>query len=585
MRRTVRGLRRMNAYRGRLEHFGQPVRGKTDTCARSGAWVGHFDSAKRALLRIYLNIFRLFLVGMAVRMAFLLLLGPALEVIGLPSDAHTLKKALTNPTIERLETENGLHIRCACPMRIRASDIPDHMREALIAREDRRFRMHQGVDYVGIGRALVADLLRGDTRQGGSTLTQQLAKTIVGDDKSVRRKIREALLAKRIERVFDKDDILNLYLNRVYFGGNAYGIEQAARIYFGKHAHDLTLLESATLVGMLKAPNRLSPADHPVKARSAAATVLRAMVGQGMITPARARKALASSVRQGDVPPVRLAIGRFQAWVEKRVTDLAPLPDDGQWQAVVSLDTWQQLAAQWAVKRNLEKVAWHDIDDVALVSMRPDSLVRAMIGGRKRFVHSQFNAATQAKRQPGSTFKIVPYLAAIEEGYTPDSRILDDPVSIDGWRPANYDGRFLGAMTMSEAFARSRNAATVRLARKIGFKRVAETARRLDLPGATNPASVLGTSEVRPIDLVGAYATIAAQGHRAEPGAVIAVLDSNGSVLYRRQRGGDRVVAAADAEAMDRMLKIAAQKGTGYRAAFDTTVAGKTGTTQHDRDA
>ena len=468
----------------------------------------------------------------------------------------------------------------------RLGDLPGHLPAAVLAMEDRRFRDHWGVDVFGLARATYVNLRAGRIVQGGSTITQQVAKNLfLSPERTLRRKVQELMLALWLERRFTKDQILTLYLNRVYLGAGAYGVEAAARRYFGRPAGELTLYQSAILAGLLKAPSRDNPLNAPDRAAARARLVLAAMVRTGAVTGVQARTARTLTVRRGEVGGPRTSAPYFVDWVLAQVGDYVT-PSQGDVVVVTSLDLEIQRAVERHVGR-LEGVGEGGAGEVAVVVMTTDGAVRAMVGGRGDR-RGQFNRTVQARRQPGSAFKTFVWLAALESGLTPDTAVVDRPVTIDGWSPRNFDGRHRGAMRLEEALARSVNTVAADLIRRVGPRRVVALAERLgiggDLPARYSLA--LGAAEVTLLDLTAAYAPLANGGHGVWPHAILEVRDAGGRVLYRRAGSGPGTVLAAPHVAQaNRMLRTAITDGTGRAAALDRPVAGKTGTSQGFRDA
>ncbi|HLY44251.1 MAG TPA: PBP1A family penicillin-binding protein [Stellaceae bacterium] len=457
--------------------------------------------------------------------------------------------------------------------------------KAVIATEDRRFYSHFGVDPVGILRAAFADLRAGHVVEGGSTITQQLAKILfLTPQRSFARKIRETLLALWLERQFSKNEILEIYLNRVYLGAGTYGVDAAAHRYFGKSATRLSLFESAVIAGLLKAPTRFSPARDRAAAAARAAQVLDNMVEAGFISAADAGAAR----RQG----AALAAGRpgsryFADWVADQIRDFSGAADRD---LVVrtTLDPRLQAAAEAAIGDTLARHGARDkVSQGALVALAPDGAVRAMVGGRD-YGESQFNRATQAQRQPGSAFKPFVYLAGLEAGLRPDDRFLDAPIRIGNWRPRDYTNHYQGEMSLADALAQSINSIAVQVAERAGIGRVVATAGRLGIVSDLPPdASIaLGTGEVNLLELVSAYAPFANGGSGVLPYGVGEIRDSDGKLLYRRSGSGPGpVVAPQYVGMMNAMLEGVIAHGTGRAAALPRPAAGKTGTTQDYRDA
>ncbi|CAO3372314.1 transglycosylase domain-containing protein [Azospirillum argentinense] len=465
-------------------------------------------------------------------------------------------------------------------------DLPPHLINAVLAIEDRRFYSHFGVDPIGLARALYVNWRSGRSAQGGSTITQQLAKNLfLTPEKSLKRKIQEAMLALWLENRFTKDQILTAYLNRVYLGAGTFGVDAAARTYFGKPATQLDLRESAIIAGLLKAPSRYAPSSNPDEAAERSRVVMGAMVDAGFITAQEleaARNAPPSAKRKagGD--------GRYFAdWVTELVSAFV-----GSGHGDVVVRTTVDLKLQRAAEQRLEEIlsgpgAAANARQGALVAMTTDGAVRALVGGRD-YDNSEFNRATQAMRQPGSAFKPFVYLAALEAGWSPDSPVEDAPVRIGTWSPGNYDGKFRGTITMANALAHSSNTATVRIIDRTGVERVRRVAAGLGInsPLGKDLSLALGTSEVNLLELTRGYAGIANRGAPVWPYAITEIRDRDGNVLYRRQAGGSvPVVDPAHAVQLTRMMTGVIEYGTGKSAKLDRPAAAKSGTTQDYRDA
>lgn len=454
--------------------------------------------------------------------------------------------------------------------------------KAVIATEDRRFFEHRGIDPIGVARALWANLHAGETVEGGSTISQQLAKNLfLTPERTLRRKLDEALIAIWLEAKLSKEEILTVYLNKVYLGAGAYGVEAAAQRYFAKRARDLGLAESALLAGLLKAPTRYAPTSDLELARARTATVLALMEDQGLID---ADALISARARPAKLAPDRTeTAGWFIDWtLEELIRELGKPVGDLVVRTTLDLDL--QLATEAAVARHLPDGRG---PEAAVVVLDASGAVRAMVGGRS-YRAGPFNRATQARRQPGSAFKTFVYLAALEDGRLPTSTVLDAPVRLGGWRPANNDGRYHGEVSLTQALALSLNSAAVRLGQEIGYDKLAELAGRL---GVTSPlpavASLpLGTAEVGLLELTAAYLPIATGGLRRPDWAVQTVTDGAGRELYRHQAVESRVMSEQVTDQMAVMLRAVVTEGTGRGAALeDRRVAGKTGTTQEGRDA
>lgn len=468
------------------------------------------------------------------------------------------------------------------------ADLPPHVPLAVLATEDRRFYRHFGVDPIGLARAMVVNWRAGAYVQGGSTITQQLAKNVfLKPERTLSRKIEEMVLAVWLELRFTKDEILTLYLNRVYFGGGAYGLEAASERYFRKPARALTLPEAAMLAGLLKAPSRYSPTNDIDLARERARIVLQNMVAAGYIAPEDAQLgSTAPASLQGYA--ARGSINYFVDWIAEALPDYAGKPDtDVRVMATIDPDL-QREAERLIADMLASEGAGLDVSQAALVAMTPDGAVRAMVGGRS-YVQSQFNRAVQAKRQPGSAFKPIVYLTAMERGYTPDTQRIDRPVTYGGWSPSNYSGRFEGDMTLRTALAKSINTVAVQLAHEVGVRNVIATARRLGLQDEMPPnlSIALGTGSVNLLELTAAYAAFANGGYGVIPHGIEEVRAESGEELYRRQGSGiGRIADQRSIAYMNNMMKAVMVYGTGRNSTLpDRPVAGKTGTSQDFRDA
>jgi penicillin-binding protein 1A len=449
---------------------------------------------------------------------------------------------------------------------------------AFIAIEDRRFRSHWGIDPRAIGRAMWANVQAGGVRQGGSTLTQQLAKTsFLSSDRSLKRKAQEVIIAFWLEGWLTKDEILSRYLSSVYFGDGVYGLRAASRHYFDREPERLTLGQSAMLAGMVQAPSRLAPTRNLPAAQKRSRLVLQAMADTGVISQARA-EATRSARPVGNNSSVPTGT-YFADWVAPQAAKAFDA-DYGEVKVPTTLDAdLQRIAVRAVANANIGDA------QAALVAMRPDGRVVAMVGGRN-YGKSPFNRATQARRQPGSAFKIFVYLAALRAGYTPRAMIEDKPISVEGWSPGNNDGVYRGAITLREAFARSSNAATVRLAEQVGRQNVIRAARDLgiDSPLTDRPSLALGTSGVSLLELTSAYAAIAGGRYPVEPRGLPLDEEEEEGLSSYFARGG-QLDDRRDRAPMLELLWAAANEGTGRRAALSTPTFGKTGTTQENRDA
>jgi penicillin-binding protein 1A len=467
-------------------------------------------------------------------------------------------------------------------------ELPDYVPKAFVAIEDRRFYSHHGVDPRGIARAIFHDVLRRGSAQGGSTITQQLAKNLfLTQERTITRKLQEVVLALWLEHKFSKAQILELYLNRVYFGSGAYGIEGATQRYFSKSARQLALPEAAMLAGLVQSPSRLAPSRNPDGAERRAGMVIAAMADLKMIGDEAAKRALVSPARAVK-PSGGGSVNYVADWVMDAVDDLI-----GRVEADIVVETSIDPLLQTAAERSLDDVLAQkgdklDVGQGALVAMTPDGVVRALVGGRN-YAESQFNRAIAARRQPGSAFKPFVYLTALEHGLTPDTVREDKPISVQGWRPENYEREYLGPVTLTQALASSLNTVSVRLTMEVGPSAVVRTAYRLGVESKLEPnASIaLGTSEVSVIELVSAYATFANGGLAVAPHVVERIRSADGKALYTRSTLAlGRIVDARYVAMMNAMMRETLVSGTARRADLPGWLAaGKTGTSQDFRDA
>ncbi len=494
------------------------------------------------------------------------------------------------PTIEITGTDGSvLATRGEMPgANVPLKELPPYLPKAFIAIEDRRFYSHHGIDPIGIARAAVTNILHRGVSQGGSTLTQQLAKNLfLTQERTFQRKLQEAELALWLERKHSKAEILELYLNRVYFGSGAYGVEAAAQRYFGKSARNVTLAEAAMLAGLVKSPSRLAPNRNPEGAEQRAQTVLAAMAEAKFITEAQAQASIGHP--SYNVKPVGAGTINYVAdWIGEVLDDLIGQVD----QSIVvetSIDPKLQAVAEAAVIDELAaKSVKFNVTQGALVAMAPDGAVRAMVGGRN-YAESQYNRAVTSRRQPGSAFKPFVYLTAIEQGLTPETIRQDAPLDVKGWKPENYSHEYLGAVTLTQALAMSLNTVAVRLGLEVGPKNVVRTAHRLGISSKldANASIALGTSEVSLVELVGAYAPFANGGLGVSPHVVNKIRTVEGKVLYMRSADPlGQVIEPRNVAMMNTMMQETLLSGTARKAELPGWMAaGKTGTSQDFRDA
>jgi 1A family penicillin-binding protein len=463
------------------------------------------------------------------------------------------------------------------------SDFPDVLVNAVLSIEDRRFYRHLGIDPLGVLRAARVNLGAGEIVEGGSTITQQLVKLrLVGRERTMERKLREAFAALWLDFRMDKDAILTEYLNRIYLGAGAYGVSSAARVYFGKRLAELSVPEAAMLAGLIKAPSDYNPIRNAEVARQRAAQVLDAMVETGAIDARTAAEAKAAPAQVKATAAVAPATSWFADWIAKHEFPKVAGGETRSIKVRTTLVPELQQAAEKVIAESLEVPRRGGPSQAALVAMRPDGAVLAMVGGRD-YDESQFNRAADARRQPGSAFKLFVYLAALRSGYSPNDVVDASPIRIKRWEPENFGGRRYGTMTLAQAFAQSVNTAAVRLATEVGLGKVVAAARDLgiDAPLPSVPSLALGTAELTLVDLTGAFASVRA-GRRVDPFGITAYGPENQGL---RTLGAPTGAPLSHAESLIELLRSVVTRGTGRGADTGGFVAGKTGTSQDHRDA
>jgi penicillin-binding protein 1A len=495
---------------------------------------------------------------------------------------------------DELLTELHVERRIFVPL----AHIPQSLRDAIIATEDRRFYSHFGIDPIGIARAVYSNYRRGRIVEGGSTITQQLTKVLfLTPDKSLDRKLKEAALALELERRYTKDRILEMYLNQVYFGNGAYGVEAASRTYFGKSVTELTVKDAALLAGLPRAPSTYSPFEHGDAAKRRRELVLRRMVDYGALKEPDAKKLARSDL--GLIPPERRrTTGQyFLEFVQQTLEAKygADMVFKGGLNVYTTLNPTMQLAAEQALREGLKALEGRsksakpgEHPEGAIVTIEPQTgYVRAMVGGYD-FFRSEFNRAVQARRQPGSAFKPFVYIAALESGFTPASRVDDAPVSYaigpngQSWKPDNYDRKFRGSTTLQQAIEESVNVVTVKLQEQIGLNRTVRVARRFGIssPLDVNLSLALGTSDLNLLELTSAYAALANQGAWLPPTTIRYVTDAQGKLLEEHLAEPKDAVSPETAYVITHMLRGVVERGTGHAAkALGRPIAAKTGTT------
>ena len=508
---------------------------------------------------------------------------------GLP-DTSKLYDIHRQPSISYLDRNGALlsvrGSQYAPPVDI--GSLPAYVPAAFVSVEDRRFYQHWGFDPIGIGRAVVADIHRRHAAEGASTITQQLARNLfLTPDQTIKRKVQELLLAVWLEHQYSKKQILALYLNRVYFGAGAYGIESAAETFFNKPASKLSVGEAALLAALLKSPTHYSPVNEQDRAGRRATIVLDKMVETHAITPQQREEALSHPVRVSPALATQHA-QYFVDWVDAQVRKLVGQPTSDLI-VETTLDLPMDTAAEAAARAVVEKNAHLGVQQAAVVALDGGGRVRALIGGIS-YTDSQFDRAIDARRQAGSAWKPFVYLTALENGRTPDSVMNDEPVTIDGWSPHNFEPGFLGQVTLAQALQRSLNTVAAELADQIGRDKVAATARSLGItsPINTDPAMALGTSEVSPLEMAQAYDSFANGGRSVKAYAIERIRTRDGQVLYQHadEPRSDVVPQPQLGQLVGMMRQVLVAPGTGVRAAIPGyDLAGKTGTTSDFRDA
>jgi len=472
------------------------------------------------------------------------------------------------------------------------ADMPDHMIWAVLATEDRRFYSHPGIDIWGLMRAMMTNMREGRIVQGGSTITQQLAKNLfLSHERTYKRKIQEAMLALWLEYELSKDEILSAYLNRVYLGAGTYGIDAASALYFNKPAADISLREAAILAGMLKAPSRFSPTKNPGLANKRADVVLGAMADAGYITAGSAKELSNPAPRPPRKPQGGNAVRYFTDWAIDGLDELIGVPDTDLI-IETTLNSHIQEKAAAALSRTLQRYGKErDIGQGAMIVMGLDGRILAMIGGED-YNQSQFNRAVQAKRQPGSAFKPVVFLTALEQGWEPEDLILDAPIekgTFQDYQPENFKNEYHGEVTLEQALTMSMNTAAVRLMDEVGRKEVINTARKMGIisPLEQDLSLALGSSAVSLLEMNLAYGTLATGGLAVYPYAITRITDKDGRIYYERdvRTFARRVIDTKHVRQMNQMLRSVVEYGTGRGAALNIPVAGKTGTSQNSRDA
>ena len=528
-------------------------------------------------------ILRIIKAGVIAGLLGVMVLGIFVAIARGEIDSFEDLKASPNGQMIRVRAADGTVIQSLGPSFGRWLDIdqlPSEMKDAMVAVEDRRYYIHPGVDPIGITRSLYVRAIDGRWTQGGSTITQQLARNIyLNSNKEFGRKIREVILALAMETKFSKDQILELYLNKVYFGGGAYGVDAASRKFFDHGAEDLSLAEAAIIAGLVKAPSHYSPTADAQAAIDRATVVVGVMQDAGMISAAEAAQVKPADVKMAKQQP-QDSVRYFTDWV---LPQLDGLIDETEKPIDVwtTLDLKMQRAATAAIAANAPRGA-----QGALVSIDRDGAVKAMVGGTD-YVTSNYNRAVTAIRQPGSAWKLFVYLAALEAGFRPEDMVEDKPVEIEGWQPKNSNGQYAGEISLRTAFAYSKNTVAAQLGQEVGTNSIADMARRFGIttPINTQPSMVLGTSETRVIDMTQAFASVGSNGRSITPYGISKVTTIDGEILYTAKPARSvQLVEDWVAAAMTDLMQTAVATGTGRAANIGRPVAGKTGTTSSNKD-
>ena len=527
--------------------------------------------------------YRIVKAGVIATFLGIMVLGIFVAIARSEIDSFEDLKASPNGQMIRIRAADGTVIQSLGPSFgrwLKVNQLPSEMKDAMVAVEDRRYYMHPGVDPIGITRSFYARAVQGRWTQGGSTITQQLARNIyLNSNKEFGRKIREIILALAMETKFSKDQILELYLNKVYFGGGAYGIDAASRKFFDHGAENISLAEAAIIAGLVKAPSRYAPTADAQAAVDRAEVVVAVMQDAGMITATEAAGVKPADVKLAAESP-QDSVRYFTDWI---LPQLNSLIDETEKPIDVwtTLDLKMQRAATAAIATNAPRGA-----QGALVSIDRDGAVKAMVGGTD-YVSSNYNRAVTAVRQPGSAWKLFVYLTALEAGFRPEDMVEDKPVEIDGWQPKNSGGKYAGSISLRTAFAYSKNTVAAQIGQEVGTSSIANMARRFGIttPINTQPSMVLGTSEARVIDMTQAFAAVAAKGRSITPYGISKVTTIDGETLYAAKPSNSvQLVDEWVAGAMTDLMQSAVATGTGRAANIGRPVAGKTGTTSSNKD-
>ena len=526
---------------------------------------------------------RLLKIGIITTILLLMIIGIFVAIARGEIESFEDLKASPNGQMIRVRAADGTVIQSIGPSFGRwltFRQLPNEMKDAMVAIEDRRFYMHPGVDPFGLARAVYVTGTGGGRLRATSTITQQLARNVyLNNNREWGRKVREIILAMAMETKFSKEQILELYLNKVYFGGGAYGVDAASRRFFDHGAENLSLAEAAIIAGLVKAPSRYSPTADAQAALGRAGVVVEVMQDVGMITAAEAATVKPADVKMAAEPP-QDSVRYFTDWA---LPQLDGLIDETEKPIDVwtTLDLRMQRAATAAIASNVPRGT-----QGALVSIDRDGAVKAMVGGTD-YVSSNYNRAVTSVRQPGSSWKLFVYLTALESGFRPEDKVVDEPIEIDGWSPKNSGGNYAGEISVRTAFAYSKNTVAAKIGNEVGTSSIANMARRFGIttPINTLPSMVLGTSETRVIDMTRAFAAVAAKGRSISPYGISKVTTIDGEVIYKAKPARSvQLVEPWVAGGMTDLMQTAVATGTGRAANIGRPVAGKTGTTTSNKD-
>jgi penicillin-binding protein 1A len=580
----------------RVQLSGKKVTYRKETSG--GRWFFSLSNLKYLLAKLFWSRRTLAVVGSVFITLVIAFMGLMIYYAAIMPSVAEMKAAKDQAGVEILASDGSVVARYGqiSGKYIPFEKLPKNLINAVLATEDRRFFEHIGVDWRGILRAVYVNIIKGKLSQGGSSITQQLAKNVfLSNERTLERKVQELLMSFWLENNFTKEEILAIYLNRVYFGAGNYGVDAAAQFYANKEVEQLDLSDCAMLAGLLKAPSKYNPTADAAAAKGRTAQVLLNMVDAEMLTQAQAEAEIARlNSGQKQFKQINFSSDRYAAdYIYEKLPEYIQGEEMQDMVIFTTIDSKVQKSLQNAITNNLtaEMQAAQKVSQAAGLVMRPDGAILAMSGGRDYNV-SQFNRATQSKRQSGSAFKMFVYLSAMQHGYLPDTVMEDAPISVGGWRPHNYKGEYKGTVTLEQAFAESLNTVAVRLSQAVGIGEVRKLAKLMGVRSNLNemPSLALGAADVTLKEMVTAYAHLASGGKVVVPyGIVKVVRKSDNKVLYARSNDDDfsdiEVIPAADVAKMNVLLKAVVNYGTGRAANIGRDVGGKTGTTSDYRDA